>query len=220
VHSSAAADDYGVPAGRHRVETVVERSRFIATIAPARTTDEARDFIDAIRREFPDATHNCWAFVTGPPGSTAGIGFSDAGEPHGTAGRPMLDVLLHSGIGDIAAVVTRWFGGVKLGRGGLARAYADAVQLALASLPLGLRVERVDVDITVPYGDLESLRRLLADYGADLVDEMYTDNVRYRVRLRAADRTMFETTLRDRTSGRASFVVEDTGDDARAGGVA
>ncbi|NLG62975.1 MAG: hypothetical protein GX539_12100, partial [Candidatus Cloacimonetes bacterium] len=101
---------------------MVQRSRFIATLAHAPDVESARAFIEEVRAEFPDATHNCWAFVAGPPGSTSHVGFSDAGEPHGTAGRPMLDVLLHSGIGEVAAVVTRYFGGVKLGKGGLVRA--------------------------------------------------------------------------------------------------
>src|SRR5689334_22980094 len=100
------AEPYAIPAQRHRVEDVIERSRFITTVAHAATADEARAFFDEMRAEYPDANHNCWAFVAGPPGSSASIGMSDAGEPHGTAGRPMLDVLLHSDIGEIAVVVT------------------------------------------------------------------------------------------------------------------
>ncbi|MGH7443771.1 MAG: IMPACT family protein, partial [Longimicrobiales bacterium] len=132
---------YPVPDGRHRAEQSIERSRFIATIAHTPTADAARALIDAVRAEFPDATHNCWAFVAGPPGTTTHIGLSDAGEPHGTAGRPMLDVLLHSGVGEVGAVVTRYFGGVKLGKGGLVRAYGGAVQHTLASLPTRLRID-------------------------------------------------------------------------------
>ena len=143
----AGADRYPVPAGVHRVETEVRRSRFVATLAPVATVDEAHAFVRAMNDEFADATHNCWAFVVGPPGSTARIGMSDAGEPRGTAGRPMLTALLHGGVGDVAAVVTRWYGGTKLGTGGLARAYAGAVVEALAALPRAERVERATLDV-------------------------------------------------------------------------
>jgi hypothetical protein len=109
---------YRVPAGEHRARDEISRSRFVTTLAPAPSLAEAHAFVARVRAEFPDATHNCWAFVVGPPGSTGRVGLSDAGEPHGTAGRPMLTALLHSGVGDVAAVVTRYYGGTKLGTGG------------------------------------------------------------------------------------------------------
>ena len=119
---------YLIPAGRHRVEQEVQRSRFLTTVEPVASAEEARAFVARVSAEFPDANHHCWAFVVGPPGSTASVGLSDDGEPHGTAGRPMLTALLHGGVGDIAAVVTRWFGGELLGKGGLVRAYTGGVQ--------------------------------------------------------------------------------------------
>jgi len=117
---------YAIPASRHRAEQVIDRSRFICSLASATSPDEAHAFIHEMNVEFPDASHNCWAFVLGPAGSTDRIGMTDDGEPHGTAGRPMLTVLTHSGVGDIAAVVTRYFGGTKLGTGGLVKAYSTA----------------------------------------------------------------------------------------------
>ena len=133
---------YPIPAGEYRQEEEISRSRFITTVAPARTLDEAQQFIQRIREEFPDATHNCWAYVVGPPGSTARIGMSDDGEPHGTAGKPMLGMLLHGDTGDTVAVVTRYFGGTKLGTGGLVRAYGGCLQRALQAMPRAARVER------------------------------------------------------------------------------
>ncbi|HET9986349.1 MAG TPA: YigZ family protein [Longimicrobiales bacterium] len=195
---------YPIPARTHRVEDVVQRSRFVTTLGHAATPEEARAFIDAVRQEFPDATHNCWAFVAGPPGSTAAIGMSDAGEPHGTAGRPMLDVLLHSGVGEVVAVVTRYFGGVKLGKGGLVRAYGGAVQQALASLPRAERVERVEVTVTVDYAVIEPLRRLLEEAGADVLEESYADVVRYRAAVPAPRVARLEAALADVSAGRAS----------------
>jgi uncharacterized YigZ family protein len=205
------AAEYPIPAAVHRAEQVIERSRFIATVAHAPTVDDARAFIDVIRAEFPDATHNCWAYVAGPPGDTRAIGMSDDGEPHGTAGRPMLDVLLHSGTGEVAAVVTRYYGGVKLGKGGLVRAYGGAVQHALASLPLKLRVLRRTVRISVSYADVEALRRLLGDAGAEVADERYGEDVQYIAALPTAQIAEFERELADRTAGRAR--VESQGDE-------
>ena len=89
---------YKIPAKLYRTEETIKRSRFIATVAHAFTEEDAKVFISIIKNEFPDATHNCWAFVAGPPGDTARIGLSDDGEPHGTAGKPILTVLLHSGL--------------------------------------------------------------------------------------------------------------------------
>ena len=126
---------YRVPTRLHRVEQELQRSRFITTLAPAPTVEEAKSFISRVREEFPDANHNCWAYVVGPPGSTGMAGLSDDGEPHGTAGRPMLTALLHGNVGDVAVVVTRYFGGTLLGKGGLVRAYTGCVQQGLEHLP-------------------------------------------------------------------------------------
>src|SRR5471032_2431919 len=93
---------YPIPAGRQRTQVTIERSRFICTVAPVSRAEDAQRFIRELNVEFPDATHNCWAYVLGAPGTTSHVGMSDDGEPHGTAGRPMLAVLLHSGIGDVA----------------------------------------------------------------------------------------------------------------------
>ena len=176
-----AADRYPIPARAHRVEQTIQRSRFIATLAPASAAEAAREAVAAGQAEMPDATHHCWAFVAGPPGDTAVIGMSDAGEPHGTAGRPMLNVLLGSGVGEVVAVVTRYYGGVKLGRGGLGRAYAGSVQLALESLPTVLRVERTSLLVEVDYAAVDALRRELADLDGVIEEEEYGAGVRYRV---------------------------------------
>src|SRR5678816_3395125 len=108
---------YPVPAARVRIEDRIEQSRFIATLDAARSVDDAKSVLESVRSDFPDATHHCFAWVIGPPGSTANTAAGDDGEPSGTAGRPMLKVLLNSGVGDVVAVVTRYFGGVKLGKG-------------------------------------------------------------------------------------------------------
>jgi uncharacterized YigZ family protein len=199
---------YAVPAAKHRTEQLVQRSRFITTLGRAASAEDARAFIAAVREEYADATHNCWAYVAGPPGSTTAIGMSDAGEPHGTAGRPMLDVLLHSELGEIVAVVTRYYGGVKLGKGGLVRAYAGAVQHGLGSLPMSRRVERVRLTVTVGYADVETLRRLLAEHDADVLEEQYGGEVTYHAAVPVVSVAAFEQTLGNATAGRARLARE------------
>jgi uncharacterized YigZ family protein len=193
---------YPVPAGTHRAEETRERSRFIATIGRAATVEEARAFIDEVRSAFSDATHNCWAYVVGPPGDTRQIGMSDAGEPSGTAGRPMLDVLLGSGVGEIAAVVTRYYGGVKLGRGGLVRAYGGVVKLALDDLPLAEHVPSVDFPIEIDYPALDLLKSILGRFEAVIVDEAYGVRVALQIRLPAEHLEAFRQAVAGLTEGR------------------
>jgi len=168
---------YPIPGAVHRVEEEIRRSRFITTLAPAPDEEAAQEFIGAIRNEFPDATHNCWAFVAGPPGSTRRVGMSDDGEPNGTAGRPMLNALLHADVGEVAAVVTRYYGGVKLGKGGLGRAYSGGVQRALATLPRAERVARTPFRIRVAYGALDPLRRVLERLETSVLAETFESDV-------------------------------------------
>lgn len=199
----ARATRYPVPAAPVRVEDRVQNSRFLATLAPAATTDAARALIDAVRAEFPDATHHCFAFVAGPPGSTAAIGSGDDGEPTGTAGRPMLAVLLNSGMGDVAVVVTRWFGGVKLGKGGLVRAYSGAVQHALRVCATVLRVELVDVRVAFAYAHSDAVHRALVREDALIVGESFGDEVVLAVRVPEDRLDEIARVLGDATSGAA-----------------
>jgi len=195
--------EYPIPARPHRVESLIERSRFITTLAHAPSAADARSFIAEIREEFPDATHNCWAYVAGPPGDSAAIGMSDAGEPHGTAGRPMLDVLIHSGIGEIAAVVSRYYGGTKLGTGGLVKAYGGGVQQALAALPTLQRVVRATIGVTTGYADVDALRRSVAEAEGLVISEEYGEDVLYQVAIPTRELERFTALITDRTAGRA-----------------
>ncbi len=196
---------YPIPAGRQRVEDVVRRSRFIATVGHAPDRAAAEAFIAAIRREFSDASHNCWAFVAGAPGSTAQIGMSDDGEPGGTAGRPILNVLLHSGVGELVTVVTRYFGGTKLGTGGLVRAYRQATQHALTGLPLSQRINRRRLILTLGYADLEGAERLLAECSGVVLASNYGASVELTAALPDAELSRFRRQLATTTSGRAGL---------------
>lgn len=192
---------YPIPARPVRVEEVIQRSRFLTALAHAPTPEAAHHLLQTLRDEHPDATHHCWAFVAGPPGSTASIGMSDDGEPHGTAGRPMLTTLLHSGVGEIAAVCVRWYGGTKLGTGGLSRAYAGGVKAALEQLEVEARVERARMEIVVGYPHVDALQRLLDELDGLQVDERYGGDVRYVVDLPEVHLPAFQRALADLTQG-------------------
>ena len=208
----ASSARYPIPAGIHRARDEIDRSRFITTIAPAPTVADAEAFIRAMRDEFPDATHNCWAFVAGPPGTTTHIGMSDDGEPHGTAGRPMLTVLLHSGLGEVAAVVTRYYGGTKLGTGGLARAYGGTLQDAIATLPRAERMTMVTLEVVVDYAAISVVQMLAPVHEGTIERVDYDTDVRYTLALPDARVPELEDALREATSGRA--VVRTIPDDA------
>ncbi|NOK02266.1 MULTISPECIES: YigZ family protein [Myxococcus] len=203
---------YPIPAGLHRVEQDIQKSRFITTAAPAPTVEEAKAFIARVREEFADATHNCWAFVVGPPGSTAQVGMSDDGEPHGTAGRPMLTALLHGGVGDVAMVVTRYFGGTLLGKGGLVRAYTAGVQQALESLPTTERVRKTRLAVEVEYTHVDGLRRLLPSYEVQVLAEEYSATVGYRLELPVTQVEALRTALNDLTLGQVLVEPLDSDD--------
>ncbi len=165
------------PASPHVTELVVRKSRFAAQTCHCLSRTEALAFLEGIRKARPDSTHNCWAFAAGAPGDSSRVGSSDDGEPRGTAGRPMLNVLLHSGIGQICVVVSRWFGGIKLGVGGLVRAYQDATLENLASLPVCEAVTRATCRLMMPYACAASVRRGLDALEAVVESETYAELV-------------------------------------------
>ena len=201
---------YPIPAARHTAEQVIDRSRFVATLDRAATPDEAQAILREVATRYPDATHHALAFVAGPPGSTTRIGMSDAGEPHGTAGRPMLTVLLHGGVGDIVAVCTRWYGGTKLGTGGLARAYGGTVQIALQSLPRAERVERVELvarRVVITYPHVTITQQLMAAHEVTVDAQDFGAEVTFTIRLPVGNADPFESVLRNATHGTARVDV-------------
>ena len=199
---------YRIPAQTHRMTEEILRSRFITTVGYTPTVVAAREFIAAVSGEFADASHNCWAYVVGTPGNTGQIGMSDDGEPHGTAGRPMLTVLLHSQIGDLCAVVTRYFGGTLLGKGGLVKAYSGGVQFALESLPLIERVPKTEITLMFDYAYVTPLQRLLPTFEATLASEHYSSDVFYTVSIPVEQVAGFTTAVTELTSGQA--IIEET----------
>ncbi len=191
---------------RHRVEEDIKRSRFITSLGHAPDRVTARRFIEAVRREFPDATHNCWAYAAGRPGDTADIGQSDDGEPHGTAGRPMLDQVLRGGVGELVAVTTRYFGGIKLGTGGLTRAYRGGVCLALEGLPVIEKTVPARLTVGVGYERVNRLYRLLPQFQAVAVREDFGENAVFELELPADRLDACREALIQATDGGAIFI--------------
>lgn len=188
------------PLEQTRAEIRVINSRFIATLAPAFTVEEARKFIQQIRAEFNDASHNVPAFVIGH-GESVTTHCSDAGEPSGTAGRPMLAVLQGSGLGDAVVVVTRYFGGTKLGTGGLVRAYSDAVRAVLDKAPRAVKTPAETVMVAIPYNLLERVRRLLPQHRGLLLDETFAADITMTIRFTPDDLPGFQASLMDLSNG-------------------
>ena len=199
---------YPIPAAPHRRTDVIQRSRFVTTIERVATVEEAEAFVRRMKAEFPDASHNCWAYVVGPPGSTSRVGMSDDGEPHNSAGRPMLTVLLHAGVGDVAAVVTRWFGGTKLGTGGLVRAYSGCVQEAMKELTLAERVELVRARVEVDHASVSALQRLLPDHEANVVGQEWGAAAVFELELPVAGVESLRVALANLTRGRATLTTD------------
>ena len=190
-----------------QTEIIIRRSRFLTHCAHTPGMEAARAFVEQIRTKHADATHNCWAFVAGAPGHSGQVGFSDDGEPHGTAGRPMLQVLLHCGVGEITMVVTRWFGGVKLGTGGLVRAYTTATARALEAAEVVTVRSVVELEVTVDYSLYERAALLIQAAGAKLADPQFTDRVTLRWQMPEGTEPPLLEQLRELTRGGAQVSV-------------
>lgn len=156
-----------------RVEQTIKRSRFIASVGHTPGVEEAKAFIEQIKAEFEDARHNCWAYCAGAAGSTDRIGASDDGEPHGTAGRPMLTAVTHSGIGEVTVVVTRYFGGILLGTGGLVKAYQSSVKMALEAVPTRIRTKTKRIKFSVEHRFVNQVLRKIEAVNGRILEKNF-----------------------------------------------
>ena len=170
-------DSYRVLLSGGEGEIVEKKSRFIATVRPVETEEEALAFIEEMKKKYWDARHNCSAFVIGSRGELTRC--SDDGEPSGTAGRPMLEVLTGSGIRNIAVVVTRYFGGTLLGTGGLVRAYTKAVKAGLEHCETGVMRKGCELEVTTDYNDVGKLQYYFGQNGIVPADSIYAENVKF-----------------------------------------
>jgi uncharacterized YigZ family protein len=202
-------DRYPIPARETRVELQVLNSRFIATAAPVFTVDEAKAFVARIREEFADASHNVPVYLVGY-GASVVAHTSDAGEPSGTAGRPALAVLRGSGLGDVAVVVTRYFGGTKLGTGGLVRAYSDSVRAVLDALPRAEKVPTHTVLVVTEYPFFERVRLAVEAHRGEILDEEFAADVTVTARFPVERVPAFQEALQEMSNGTIEAVIVAT----------
>jgi uncharacterized YigZ family protein len=203
------ANDYRIPVGTHRTEIVVVNSRFITTISRVSSTEDVKTAQRAIRSEMPDANHHVYAFRVGY-GNSVIEGMSDDGEPSGTAGPPVLAVLRGADIGDTLVVVTRYFGGTKLGTGGLVRAYSDAAREGLTTLPTELKIERRLVGVETPYTWYELIKRLVGEHEGVIQGEDFAGDVTLMAVFPLERVPGFTAAVIETTAGRVQPVVLDT----------
>lgn len=190
-------------------ELTEKKSRFIAAVRHVETEEEAVAFIEEMKKKYWDATHHCSAFVLGKKGELTRC--SDDGEPAGTAGRPMLEVLTGSGIRDVCVVVTRYFGGTLLGTGGLVRAYGASVQEGLRQSQVMERILANAVSIPCEYSDLGKLQHLLARENRAILSTDYTDKVELTVLIPVSEYDRWEASLIEAVAGRIRpEVIEET----------
>ena len=189
---------------------MVVNSRFIATLAPVFSAGEARSFIARIKKEFADASHNVAAYIIGG-GNTVTEYFSDDGEPSGTAGKPALTVLRGSGLGDVAVVITRYFGGTLLGTGGLVKAYTESTQVVVNAVGRGQRVDVHVAMVVIPYNLLERVRLLAARQQGEILGEDFAADITMTLQFPVRTFDIFQNELRDLSAGKIrAEVIEST----------
>lgn len=203
-------DYYQSPTHEQRFDLEIKNSQFITTIRRTRGRDEAKAFIEEMNLRYPDANHNCWAFVAGAPNNVHLWDQSDDGEPKGTAGKPMLNVLQHSNFGEITVVVTRYFGGIKLGAGGLVRAYSQAVVEALDQVVWEEIYPRQTVFIKIAYPIMGKVEYWLENSDIDVEDKQFGESI--DITLAVIERTWAEQkqALIDLCQGNITIIESDT----------
>lgn len=192
---------YPIPSAAVSVSEEIKKSRFVTLLAPTCGVMAAKAFIQQVREDHPSARHHCWAFVAGAPDDSQQLGFSDDGEPSGTAGKPILAQLMGSGIGEITAVVVRYYGGIKLGTGGLVKAYGSGVQQALKQLVVSHKVPQAEYVLQCDYAQLALVESLLQQSEGRIVHGEYGAAVILHLALPATGVEVFGNKLRDLSRG-------------------
>ncbi len=201
--------DYKIVCSAGSGEYEEKKSRFIANVVPVSSVEEAAAFIEAMRRKYYDARHNCSAFVIGRNREITRC--SDDGEPSGTAGKPILEVLLGAEVTDVAVVVTRYFGGTLLGTGGLVRAYTQAAQAGLADAGIATMCYGKEITIRAEYADIGKLQYLLGSREIEIQASRYTDTVEFDIRIPADQCQAVEKALTEATAGRVGIEIAGEG---------
>ena len=200
---SASSDEYRTIRGEAQASCRVQGSQFVAVASPSRTREEAEEFVEGIRRQYHDATHHCFAYRCGPSGNV--FRFNDDGEPSGTAGKPILNAIDRVRLTDLCVVVTRYFGGTKLGVGGLARAYAGAAEQALARADVVTRYELDSFRISFPHRHIGTVMHVASRLGVRITETTYDGEVHLTVEIRRSKTEELRRLLTDHTSGSIRF---------------
>ncbi len=177
IQRQATKITYNIPEQSDEVIYEIKKSRFITRVANISNKENAKTFLEQAKRDYPDARHHCWAYQFGPPHSPHSAAMSDDGEPSGTAGKPILNVIQHKDIGDIMIVVIRYFGGIKLGAGGLVRAYSNAAQQAIENLTTKKEVATVPITVKCDFSQEQTVRHWLTKKLTDHINVEYQNNV-------------------------------------------
>jgi uncharacterized YigZ family protein len=194
-----------VPTKSTTFKEEIKRSQFITYLEPVQSKVEAMDFLELLKIEYADARHHCWAYIIGEPSCTSEVGMSDDGEPHGTAGRPMLSTLQNRNVGDVIVVCVRYFGGTKLGTGGLVRAYTNGVLEVLDQCGLEEKIEKCQFKLAVPFSMESALRRFFSDSSVRVVDVCYVNKVNFDIEVPCSDLEDTQRALVDLTHGQVIF---------------
>jgi len=195
-----------IPARQAETEFKISNSVFIATAVPAFTVEEAKSSIQEMRKKYQDATHNVPAYIIGHPPSVIEH-CNDDGEPAGTAGRPALSVLRGSGFGDIVVIITRYFGGTKLGTGGLVRAYSDSVREVLKILPKAQKIATVTTEFTVPYALYDQIQRLTANHHGTIEEPVFQADIQLAIKFQEDDFSPFQQAVKQLSNGKITLQI-------------
>lgn len=189
--------------GECETQKIIEKSRFITTSKHISGEEEAKDFIADIRRKFPDATHNCYAYIADNLGNFPR--FSDDGEPSGTAGMPILEVIKNKKLYETVVVVTRYFGGIKLGAGGLVRAYSGSAAENLDTAEKVMYQICSESEYSVDYSSVDAVMRFCAENSASLINTLYGDEVVFVIAVKKTDEEKFNSALINRLNGKVKI---------------
>jgi uncharacterized YigZ family protein len=190
----------------HEIE--IKNSRFIASLAPVLSADDVANHIADVKQRWTKANHYCTASVVGSPFDDTCYASSDDGEPSGTAGRPMLNVLTHHPLGEVSAVVVRYFGGIKLGTGGLQRAYSQAVAEVLPFIKTAERKYREYYSLVYEYGDQGAVESILSSCEYKVIEQTYTETVHQIIAIEPEYRAQLDKQFQAQTQGRVKLLEE------------
>jgi uncharacterized YigZ family protein len=198
-----------VPSSEVSAEIKISNSTFISTASPAFSVDEAKEFISQVRVRYSDATHNVPVYIIGHPPSVIEHS-NDDGEPSGTAGRPALSILRGSGLGDIAVVITRYFGGTKLGTGGLVRAYSDSMRAVLDKIIRAEKLSTVIAEFTVPYSLFDQIKRIIEQFEGTIIDQRFEVAVSLKIKFKEPEFEPFRDAVISLSKGQIEIVITES----------